>query len=133
MGQKKRAELLSVCSHNLKKSKSCESIIPWIENGPKRIEKKLAFIFRKTTYHLCFHLDKNINNVLMLVFSVHFIIFFYFLKCPKSKKNGKMSQKSHFSLCSAALFPTFPRYTLCFVFSKLYLKIKTQKNMKKKF
>ena len=67
----------------------------------------------------------------MLVFLVHFINFFYFLKCPKSKKNGKISKNLHFPLCSATLFLTFVLYTICFVFFKSYLKIKTQKNMKK--
>jgi len=125
--------MLSVCSHKMKKSNCRDSILPWIEIGPKRIEKKLAFIFRKTTYHLCFHLDKNIQKALMLVFSVHFINFFYFLKCPKSKKNGKMSKKLHFSLCSAAFFLIYKCYTKCSYFLHFMSQIKNLKNLKKNF
>jgi uncharacterized protein YeeX (DUF496 family) len=52
-GQKKRVELLSVCSQYLKKSKRRESIAPQKQNGPKWTEKKRAFfIFKNAGPHM---------------------------------------------------------------------------------
>jgi hypothetical protein len=53
VGQKKRAEMLPVCSQIMKKSKHRESIAPQKQNGPKWTEKKRAFfVFKNTGPHM---------------------------------------------------------------------------------
>ena len=79
----------------------------------KWILKNECFQFLKSPNHICFHFFENTEkSAYARFFSVHLLVFLDFLKCPKSKKNGKMSQKLRFSLCSAPFFSTFPRYTL---------------------
>jgi hypothetical protein len=93
-GSKKRAELLPVCSQNLEKSKCCESIVPWIQNGPKMDFKKRVFSILKSPDHICFHYFENMKNCAYARFFRSIYSFFLFFenvqnpkkteKCPKN-------------------------------------------------
>ena len=96
----------------------CQNVVRASSRGFKMVQKWIlkneCFQFLKSPDHICFHYFENTEkSAYARFFSVHLLVFFYFLKWKKSKKNGKISQKSRFSLCSAPLFLTFLRYTIC--------------------
>ncbi len=101
-GQKKRAELLSVCSEILEKSKRRESIAPQTQNGPRWITKKRAFSLKKKSWpHMLSVFEKHVKMCWCSFFSVHLLVFLHFLKWAKIRKNRKNVQK-------IAFFPFFP-------------------------
>ena len=101
-GKKKRAELLSVCSRILEKSKCRESIAPQTQNGPRWIAKKTSdFILKNCQTMYAFIFRKTHKNVLMLVFFGPFTRFFHFFNFRKIQKNPKNVRKIVF-------FPVFP-------------------------
>ena len=65
-----------------------------VQNG---LQKNERFWKIKKTDHICFLFLKNIEKSAdARFFRSIYSFFFTFLKCPKSKKIGKMSKKTHF-------------------------------------
>jgi len=105
-----------------------------VQNG---FQKNERFQKIKFPHHTCFHFWKTWKKALMLVFFGPFTRFFALFKNVQNRKKSEKWPKnrvfSSFSLCSAALFLIFPRYTLCLYFYILDFKIKTQKKLKNIF
>ena len=79
----------------MKKSKSRESIAPWIKNGPKMDRKKRAFYFRKTPDHTCFQVSKNIKKCADARFFRSIYSFFSLFENGKNPKKSKKCPKNH--------------------------------------
>ena len=91
---KKRAEMWALCIRKIKKSKSRESIAPWIKNGPKMDRKKRAFYFRKTPDHLCFHYLKNMKKSADARFFRSIYSFFCTFKNVQNQKKTEKCPKN---------------------------------------
>ena len=130
VGQKKRAEMWALCTRKMKKSKSRESVAPWIENGPKMDRKKRAFYFRKIPDHACFHyLKKHEKKCWCSFFSVHLLVFLDFLKMSKI---GKMSEKSCFSKFFLMLCGVFSNIFVLYIMLTIFYFVPQNKNLKKR-
>ena len=137
-GQKKRAEMLPLCSRNFKFSKCRQSIAPQNQKVPKWNKKKRAFLkFFLALPQMLTFFEKREKKRWCSFFSVHFLVFFHFLKSEKSGKNRKNIQKiAFFSFFSYALRPFF--YSLrvtqnAHKFWKMHVEKKTKKNEKNFF
>ena len=102
----------------------------------KWTEKNERFYLEKCQTTHAFKTRKTRKKCLCSFFSVHLLVFFHFSKWKKIKKNGKVSEKSHFfqfflMLC-ASFSKTFALHKML-MFKLLFLKIKIWKKHKKNF
>ena len=130
-GQKKRAELLPVCSRKLKKSKRHESIALQTQNGPKWISKKRAFLENKNVLpHMLSFFEKHEKKCLCSFFSVHLLVFFHFLKMSKIEKNRKNVRKIVFFLMLCGAFSNVSVLYKMLINIHFILEIKNLKKLK---
>ena len=86
-------------------SKCCESIVPWIQNGPKMDFKKRVFsVFKISTPHMLSFEKKHEKMCLCSFFFGPFTRFFYFLKMSKIQKKRKNVPKIEFFLMLCTIF-----------------------------
>ena len=125
---KKRAEMWALCTRKTKKSKSRESIAPWIENGPKMDRKKRAFYFRKMPDHVCFHWDKNMEKSADARFFRSIYSFFWtFLNVQNPKKMEKCPKNRIFPYALRRFFQHFHVTRK----ANIFLNNSSKKNLKK--